>query len=61
NGTRPVTCVAEVTSATGQLVLTQRLIGSQDNLNVRALSPGVYQLRLISTDGVIGMQRLVVN
>lgn len=59
--TVPAYCIAEVTSATGQLVMTQRISGEQNSMDVRSLSPGVYQLRLVSNDGVLGTQRLVIR
>ncbi|MEO8590443.1 MAG: T9SS type A sorting domain-containing protein, partial [Flavobacteriales bacterium] len=59
--TTPTTCSAQVTNATGQLVMTQPINGSQDYINVGTLAPGVYQLRLLSKEGVLGTSRLVVQ
>jgi len=57
----PTNCIAELTSATGQVVMTQRLSDNQGSMDVRALAPGVYQLRLFSANNLLGTQRLVVR
>lgn len=61
NTTAPTMGMAEVTNAAGQLVMTQRISGNQASVNVHGLAPGVYQLRVISSEGVLGTRRLVVQ
>ncbi len=61
NATVPTVATAEVTNAAGQLVMTQRISGNQASVNVHGLAPGVYQLRVISSEGVLGTRRLVVQ
>jgi hypothetical protein len=56
----------EVMDATGRLVLQQAVVGSQagdiqDAFSVDGLRPGVYQVRLIGRDGVLGTRPIVVE
>ncbi|MFD2787533.1 M1 family aminopeptidase [Hymenobacter rubripertinctus] len=56
NGSR---AQAEVTDATGRVVLRQTVLAPAPVLRTGALAPGIYHLRLLSPDGSVAQARFV--
>lgn len=50
---------AEVTDATGRVLLCQTVSPLAAQLDTRRLAPGLYHLRLTATDGVVSLARFV--
>ncbi|WP_426491889.1 M1 family metallopeptidase [Hymenobacter sp. 102] len=50
---------AEVLDATGRVVLRQRVTAAVPILHTTALAPGLYQLRLLASGGVVAQARFV--
>ncbi|WP_165370455.1 M1 family aminopeptidase [Hymenobacter persicinus] len=50
---------AEVTDATGRVLLRQTVSAASAQLDTRALTPGLYHLRLTSPEGVVSLARFV--